>query len=368
MTRIFGWSADNSGCEWYRLRVPLASLRAHYEADVMVGRLLVNADIARKLGQEPHWRPDVLIGQRVSNPAPSSLWQALARGNSLPVRVTDVPEWAHAVLRGEQPRPAMIYELDDDLLDVDPSNVAAYREFGRPEIRANIRANLAAADAVTVTTAPLAAVVRQHTDAPVHVVPNYLPDWLPVPVDEIEFRCEVNSDRTVIGWAGGSSHALDWNEAGPTVMRFVRRSPIAEMHLVGARWVADSSVRFTKWSPRVPDFYRSLDFDIGLAPLRPSVFNRSKSPVKVMEYGALGIVPIASNVGPYADYIEAGHDGLLVDQPHQWGIALRMLTGDHELRATLARNAWEKARDNTISNHVAEWAAVIEEVLHAVVQ
>jgi glycosyltransferase involved in cell wall biosynthesis len=264
----------------------------------------------------------------------------------------------------------MIYELDDDLLDVDPSNVAAYREFGRPAIRANIRANLAAADAVTVTTAPLAAVVRQHTDAPVHVVPNYLPDWLPLDLASLDAVLGDGAQSPmVIGWAGGSSHRRDVAECQNEVRRFIDRIPGTELHTIGMRWDGSTEgTQHTKWSPRVPDFYRSLDFDIGLAPLRPSVFNRSKSAVKVMEYGALGIVPVASNVGPYADYIEAGHDGLLVDQPHQWGIALRMLTGDRELRATLARNAWEKARDNAISNHVAEWAAVIEEVLYAVVQ
>jgi glycosyltransferase involved in cell wall biosynthesis len=374
VTRIFGWSADSSGCEWYRIRVPLKALEQAYGYDVMTGQKLPDAQVLTAMGSEPLWRPDVLIGQRVVNPGPSALWQALAGAQGLPVNSYDVPEWAYAVLRGDAERPRLVFELDDDLWNVDPSNTRAYQFFSDMKIIANMDRNLLVADAVTVTTEPLAAQVRQHTDAPVFVVPNYLPDWLPVPIDEIEYRAQQGRDsdiwgplppsRTVIGWAGSNTHRNDVAECSSAVKRFIDRSPMTELYTIGAPWpgIMTSQQRHSEWANSVPDFYRLLDFDIGLAPLRPSVFNRSKSAIKVMEYGALGIVPVASNVGPYADYIRSGYDGVLVDRPHEWSGALRALTEYSKVRAEMARAAWEKAKDNTIGKHVHEWKAVIDAV------
>jgi glycosyl transferase family 1 len=369
VTRVFGWSADSSGCEWYRIRVPLKALELVYGYDVMTGQKLPDAQVLTAMGSEPLWRPDVLIGQRVVNPGPSALWQALAGAQALPVGSYDVPQWAHAALRGDAERPRLVFELDDDLWNVDPSNIRAYQFFSDMKIIANLNRNLLVADAVTVTTEPLAAQVRQHTDAPVFVVPNYLPDWLPgnySPGTDGWSLMDLHdrSGRTVIGWAGSNTHRDDVAECSSAVKRFVDRSPMTELHTIGAPWpcIMTSQQRHTSWANSVPDFYRSLDFDIGLAPLRPTVFNRSKSAIKVMEYGALGIVPVASNVGPYAEYIEPGEDGILVDRAHEWSARLRDLVSDVEYRVYLTRRAWEKAKDNTIGKHVHEWKAVIDAV------
>lgn len=324
---VFGWSADNHGCEWYRLRTPLTELARR-------GRTTA---FSRYL---PRSRPNIIIGQRVSNPGPSRLWQELSASDN---------------------RPRMIYELDDDLFHIDPENAKAYAFFSKPEIQANIRANIAAADAVVVSTEPLAAVVREYHDT-VHVVPNYLPEVLPAGWLGGPAR---HTTPTVVGWAGSGTHGRDFAEAGPELARFLRRTAGVRMHMIGA--VFPSMLRvtdldYTSWLNGMPEYYATLarSFDIGVAPLAPTVFNRSKSPIKAMEYAAFGIPTVASNVGPYADYIEHGVTGLLVTRPHEWSTYLRDLVHDQDLRANLAAAAHKKVAGLTIGQHVEEWERVID--------
>jgi hypothetical protein len=74
-------------------------------------------------------------------------------------------------------RPKLIFEVDDNLWDIDYRSQRAHEFFGDKTVIANLDANIRAADAVTVTTQPLADLVRP-LNPNVHVIPNYLPAWL----------------------------------------------------------------------------------------------------------------------------------------------------------------------------------------------
>jgi len=51
------------------------------------------------------------------------------------------------------------------------------------------------------------------------------------------------------------------------------------------------------------------NFDVGIAPIVNSSFNRGKSNLKILETGAHGIPAVASKVAPYARFIDHGKDG-----------------------------------------------------------
>ena len=65
--------------------------------------------------------------------------------------------------------------------------------------------------------------------------------------------------------------------------------------------------------------------DVALAPLRDNKFNRLKSELKVTEAAWMNKAIIASNVCMYADCIQDGWDGVLVDekQPKKWHKAMK---------------------------------------------
>lgn len=319
--RIFGWSADYSGCGFYRMVMPLREYAARG------GSAEWSTDM-------PAWvreGADVVIGQRVCLDGATRHWRDLKAAG----------------------RVKLVLELDDDLWTVDSSNRSAAATY-TPERLDNLRANIRISDVVTVSTEPLADVVRP-LNSNVVVVPNRIPAWL------LEHGRPV-ADRITVGWAGSGSHEMDWADAGPQVGRFLKRNSLIGAHLIGASfrsmhtWPKDQ-VRTTNWAQSVEAYYRLLDFDIGLAPLRPHVFNRSKSAIKALEYAALETPTIASDAGPYAGFVRHGETGLLVRRDHEWGSHLHSLTKDPAMRREMGQRAHQLAAEHTIEDNLGDWLA-----------
>ncbi|MER5750603.1 glycosyltransferase family 4 protein [Streptomyces sp. NPDC002088] len=324
MTEIFGWAADNAGCGYYRIELPMQGLDA----------LGHTTSHSTRMPEAIRRNPDVtIIGQRVCDPRPTQNWQDLAK------------EGRH-----------LVYEIDDDLFNVDHRSIKAHAYYARADVRDNIRRNIEVATAVTVTTQPLADLVSQWNPN-VHLVPNAVPDWL-----TDRQPPQRDDDTLTIGWGGSATHDMDWDQADQQIRRFLQRNPHTELHCIGNNYAARLKApraRFTPWVADVEDFLRTIDYHIGVAPLRPHVFNQSKSALKALEAGALGIPVVASAVRPYEDYIQHGVTGLLVRRDHEWARHLRTLTEDPAMRAEMGAAAREQARQYTITRTAPLWEKAI---------
>lgn len=67
-------------------------------------------------------------------------------------------------------------------------------------------------------------------------------------------------------------------------------------------------------------------FDVSLAPLRNTKFNRCKSELKVVEAGFTKTAIIASNTGPYKNTIINGKTGILCSSHAEWRAAVEGMT------------------------------------------
>jgi len=334
---VFGWLADRAGCGTIRVMQPLDTLEEERGISVKYDEKL----------QTKGFMPKVLLGQRVCKDSPTNLWQTMAH------------------YPGQ--RPKLVYELDDDLWNVDPSNVAAFDWFINGydfrtqtfhDVQGNIKANISVADRVTVTTDALANLVRQYNENVV-VVPNRIPEWV------LDWERPKN-ERLTIGWMGSHTHSMDWEQAAPHVSRFLKRNPEVGFHLMGGKYgnwfkLPEEQVRYTEWINGVENVWRSIDFDIALAPLRPHVFNQSKSNLKALEAAALGIPIVASDCGPYPEFVEHGKTGFLVKRDHEWAKFLNELVNDTDMRAEMGAAAKEKARQWTLEGNIDDWAKALTE-------
>lgn len=321
---VGGWLADHEGVGYYRLRVPLDALARRGHSAVYRG------DMQWRHGQRPAHH--VLVGQRVSNPGPSGRWLAA---------------------RGEVRR---VFETDDDLLNVDPASIKARDYYLDPGRRARLLANVRTADAVTVSTEYLAGVVRAEygVTAPVHVLPNCLERAvfdLP-PVDQ--------AGPVTVGWFGSATHAGDFEQMRRPLGRWFAAHRDVPVVMGGADFgkLLGVEAEHRPWRPiwRDPVAYMAgIDVSIGLAPLANTQFNRCKSPLKAMEYGARGIPVVASDVEPYRRYVEHGVTGFLVTHPREWAEALDALAADPGLRARMGAAAREKAAQHVIDDHAHLW-------------
>jgi len=219
----------------------------------------------------------------------------------------------------------VVYETDDALDLVDPWNPAY--EFAQKH-RAESEAMARDADVVTTTTPELANRLRK-LNPNVVVIPNS--------IDPEEWRVEPRClrEKLRLGWLGSSTHFLDLAVAADAISELRRKRDftfviygltdlpsVEEMYRQRMKKFGVSFVNshlgkaikvFLRKTDRLPyEFHpyvppseyaaklSSIRFDIGIAPLADTAFNRSKSCIKYYEYTMSGAVTLASNVLPYS--------------------------------------------------------------------
>lgn len=263
---ILAFAADQQGCGFHRIMMPLASL---VEAGVADGRLDLaiwpdEAGLACK--------PDVVIWQR---------------------QVEDSQIEAMARWRKMLPNAIFIYELDDYLHDI-PA-ISFHASFMPTDISGRISRALVHCDRITTTTEPMAHWLRTLAEpgCPIDVVPNALP------VSRLRERKARTTGKLRVGFAGGISHSGD--------LRVLEHA----MHTIGdaVTWVffgmnmedAPIDIEFHEGVPATMylDKMLSLDLDLMLAPLQDNPFNRCKSNLRLVEAAAIGAAVIAQDLPPY---------------------------------------------------------------------
>ena len=325
--RVFAMH-DDGGCGYYRIKMPLAEVAKHGH-DV---KLALGSDVkARDAAEWP-----LIVGQRID-------------------KHDALPAW-----RRFRAKSRLVYEIDDDVFNVSQTNWQAYGTYSRGDVQDAVQHSAEVANLITVTTEPLAEVMRAYNDN-VAVLPNYLPGYV----------CDLPREPgRMIGWAGGASHAEDIAIVASPVRKFLDRNLAWSMRIQGTDYrptIRHARAEFRPWidiTKNAPAFYESIDWDIGLAPLASAgMFNRSKSYIKALEYAARGIPVLASDAEPYRDFVVDGVTGFLIRYDHDWLKRLDELASDEAMRAEMGAAARAHARNYLIEDHWQEWAQAYEGVL-----
>lgn len=313
-----------SGCGFYRITSPLDALREQ------------GWDTAYGFGEPVDLDSRIIVAQRMDKHAALPYWRRWKAGHRL------------------------VYEIDDNIFDIDITNWMAFGAYSKLDVRDAVEHACEVADMVTVTTEPLAEVMRPYNPN-VRVIPNVVPDAV-LDIDR------PHQPKVVIGWQGGASHARDLALIAPTLRHLLdKHRKRAELHIMGTdyRPTIDRGGRFTNWIPIASGigYFRAIDFDIGLAPLTGTHFDESKSAIKAIEYAALGIPVLASDVDAYRGFVTDGYNGYLCKRKGDWGRRLEELIMDDAAREEMGRNARESARAHTMSTGVKRWMAAYEELI-----
>lgn len=313
MIRVFAWETSLAAEHHFRIGMPFP--------------LLDPARFETTQGQpgDDIFDYDVVFTHRLAGPA--SLWQKLCA----------------------DPNVLTVYDMDDDLLCVDPENTIPYRIFH--PLEADTRRNVEAADLVTVSSTGL---LRRYRELHPNVmmlpicIPDDMPEW-PIP----------ERQELTVGWGGSTHKRQDWaaDDIAGKLAEYARLVPQARFELMGGdytRGLLGDRARFTPFIADVDAFYRGLNFSIGIAPLMRSLFNEGKCHTKLIEYGARGIPTIATAIGQNVDWINHGVNGYLVEDPSEW-VPYLLALSDGDTRARLAAGARESAREWIISKHIHLW-------------
>jgi glycosyltransferase involved in cell wall biosynthesis len=259
----------------------------------------------------------------------------------------------------------IVYEIDDDLLSDDPG----WRELADylPH-RASIEALLDVARLVTVSTRMLAERFAGSNDR-IEVVENRLdrslwlaPEMAGEPVSaEHRIGSEEHSIRLL--FVGGPSHAEDLEIVRPA-LDLVRESGGRRVVLTVVGGVPLSQEENWFETIDVPDdcrhypqfvsWVRSIvgDFDVAVAPLADTRLNLSKSDLRFLEYAAMKLPGIYSDVAAFSS-VDDRVTGLVVNNtPDEWADAIVTLCDDPALRIEIAKQALSYVMENRLIDGV----------------
>lgn len=256
---------------------------------------------------------------------------------------------------------AVVWDTDDDISAVTRGSEAWHRQGGRRGIKRHFKQALQVARTahlVTTTNEHLAQVYREHGVEHVVAVENYLaPEDLRHP--------RKRHQGLVVGIVAAGEHEPDLRkmELGATLDRLLDRHDGVRVVAVGSDLRLRNRHRYQHLRDVDIDalIATECEFDIGLAPLRDTRFNRARSNVKLKEYAAAGAMWLASPVGPYAAMGEE-QGGLLVGDD-DWLAALEALLVDPDRRRALTDRAGAWVRGQTIRAGSARWQAAYREAV-----
>ena len=262
---ILAIAADQQGCGFHRISIPLASLIKSGVAD---GRI----DMAP-------W-PDHVI--QAASPDVIVLQRQVEDGN-----LDTIARW-----RTLLPDTLFVYELDDYLGEIPPASFHA--GFMPPNIAEKVSRGVSLCDRATTTTEPMAEWLRSLGAKDVHVVPNALP------AEKLTAREPRQSGKLRIGFAGGMSHSGDLRLIEPAMEEI---GDAVEWVFFGTRPDGAKGIKVEYHDGQAPTTYldgiAKLDVDVFLAPLEDNTFNRCKSNLRLIEAGAVGACVIAQDMPTY---------------------------------------------------------------------
>lgn len=267
----------------------------------------------------------------------------------------------------------VVMDLDDYLIGLPPDHPDRKWSPFAFELPALLHAMMNV-DAITVTTPVLKSVVDQYNKN-VFVLPNYLDDsiWSFKPKSTRGRQSLVH-----IAFIGTQSHQPDVEKIAKPLRKIAEKYKQKVSFLFYGLEIPETLKDLANIQHRASVTYdyadfaldvRSISADIAIAPLNNTVFNRCKSPIKYMEYTAMGLPCVFSRTVPYSDIIEDGVNGFLAEKPNEWIEKISKLIDDQILRKQVLVNAQHDVRTNwMLHDHANLWQACYDQVLDQGVQ
>lgn len=276
-------------------------------------------------------------------------------------------DWADIIVMNSvthKPSLAKVYEAQqtkgkkividvDDWFDLNPDSPFV-KEHELQDAKSTMTRMIEVADLVTCTTRILESKIAK-INKKVRILKNYM---------DLEFwdvSKEVNtSDKIRIGWAGSITHYDDLQMVINPLKRIMDEYP-AEVVFVGDTRLQDHfkgypvttmlGVPFEAWPMRLS----GLRLDIGLAPLKATDFNKSKSNIKWQEYSIAKIPGIYSPTVYEVDGFEPKFGIIALDEDH-WYRAIKHYIDYPQRREEVKENSYQHVtRNYSLEKHINEW-------------
>jgi hypothetical protein len=247
----------------------------------------------------------------------------------------------------------IVVEFDDDMFHFPPGTRELLSNVQKKDNQETVREISRLADVITVSTPELVPVYKRFCPN-VAVLPNCIDlDDYPKP--------KRAGKRLTIGWAA-ANELNNFALVASTLKHMVEDYDHVDIAIGGdpkafdmVKVPANRKVWLEPCS--IEDFPKMIrNFDIAVIPLIESKFNAGKSELKGLQYGALKIPFLASDVPPYQRFARmAGTQDFLITKQKQWLPRLRQLVNHKSYRRKLGHIAYEVAKSRQIDKNIEGW-------------
>ena len=281
----------------------------------------------------------------------------------------------------------VIYDIDDDIWTISKDNLAVM--IGNA-FKDQYEGMIKEADACITPSKVLAKKLKRLTKKPIYICPNGIDyDYYK------ERKKDDKNGRVSIGYMGAASHWKDLTMIVDVLVDLYQKHDISfDIYGMTGEPLEASIYYYTKiyegrLQPEKDAYYTSAinfydklknmsgrhypfmppelhpsvlsgcDFDIGIAPLEDTEFNRGKSCVKFYEYASVGTATIASDVEPYRSEVNYRAKNNKKD----WYKKLEKLILDKDFRGKIQKqqSGWVKQNRSLEALGVVREKAVLKE-------
>ena len=236
------------------------------------------------------------------------------------------PDMLSLIKERKQNKKLTVFELADDLCAIPPWNSLYY--FYNIEENLTLFKRLANYCDAMQFSVPELRRLYGYLNPHSAVFPNQILD---VPLE----RNAKPSEEIIIGWGGSHGHLEDMANLAESLIDWIVSKNNVSLYLMCSdpiwqlfdRLPSTRKRRFKTGS--ISDYYNFLKhIHIGLAPLKDTAFNRSRSDVKFLEYAVYEVVPIVQSLVPYIPTVKHGETGFLFEDTKGLVNILEFLTSN----------------------------------------
>lgn len=172
---------------------------------------------------------------------------------------------------------------------------------------------------------------------------------LPTAVDTKRFvpaKARAFGDSPVIGWSGNRSGFGDLKIIEAPLRTVLTKYPKARLRVMAderpALDVPAHQLEFVPWSPRV-EVQTLQSMDIGIMPLRDTLWSRGKCSYKMLLYMSCGVPVVVSPIGMNAEILEMASIGQAASSADEWISTLEAVISDHGLASAMGEQGRQVA-------------------------
>ncbi len=166
----------------------------------------------------------------------------------------------------------------------------------------------------------------------------------------------VNKDSITIGWTGTHSSRDYLDIIKNVLIKVVQNNPNIKIKIISNfnYQIKNLKLKNTKWNKKT-EIEDLLDIDIGIYPLTTDKWVAGKSGLKAIQFMALGIPVVATNIAMNKKIIQNMKNGILVNNnDNEWIDAINLLVEDYNLRNKIGIASRKTVAENYSTNIIGD--------------